>query len=95
MSEVCGAGWKVGYDRVRTPLRSWQAWPKVGEIVAALEACFALPEADRRALSMRAREHALRYDVDTVFAEHWLPALAELERRMADRAPVRIPARAA
>jgi glycosyltransferase involved in cell wall biosynthesis len=95
MSEVCGAGWKVGYDRVRTPLRSWQAWPKVGEIVAALEACFALPEADRRALSIRAREHALRYDVDTVFAEHWLPALAELERRMADRAPVRIPARAA
>ena len=95
MREVCDAGWKVAYDRVRTPMRSWQAWPRLDEIVAALEACYALPEAERRALSQRAREHALRYDADTVFAEHWLPALAELERRIADRAPLRIPARAA
>ena len=95
MSEVCGAGWKVDYDRVRTPQRSWQAWPKVSEIVAALEACHALPEADRRALSARAREHALGYDVDVVFEDHWLPVLAELERRIDARAPIRIPARAA
>jgi glycosyltransferase involved in cell wall biosynthesis len=95
MSEVCGAGWKVGYDRVRTPLRSWQAWPKVDEIVGALEACYALPEADRRALGRAAREHALGYDADAVFAEHWLPALAEIERRLADRAPIRVAARAA
>jgi glycosyltransferase involved in cell wall biosynthesis len=92
MSEVCGAGWKVGYDRVRTPLRSWQAWPKLDEIVAALEACFA---ADRAALSAQARAHARTYDVDVVFERDWRPALAELDRRMADRAPVRIPARAA
>jgi glycosyltransferase involved in cell wall biosynthesis len=92
MSEVCGVGWKVGYDRVRTPMRSWQAWPKLDEVVEALEACFA---ADRAALSARAREHAVRYDVDVVFDRYWLPALAELERRIADRAPVRIPARAA
>jgi glycosyltransferase involved in cell wall biosynthesis len=95
MSEVCGAGWKVGYDRVRTPLRSWQAWPRVDEVVAALEAAYALPAADRRALSNAAREHAQRYEADTVFEEHWLPALAEIERRLDDRAPVRIPARAA
>jgi glycosyltransferase involved in cell wall biosynthesis len=92
MPEVCGAGWTVGYDRVRTPLRSWQAWPKVDEIVAALEDCYAL---GRDALSQRAREHALAYDVDTVFETYWLPALEEIEQRIADRAPVRIPARAA
>ena len=90
MREVCGAGWKVGYDRVRTPARSWQAWPKLDELVDALEQCYA---ADRGALSARAREHALAYDVDTVFEEHWLPALAELEQRLEDRQPIRIPAR--
>jgi glycosyltransferase involved in cell wall biosynthesis len=90
MSEVCGAGWKVGYDRVRTPLRSWQAWPKVDEIVAALEECYALGQ---DALSQRARGHALAYDVDTVFETYWLPALEEIEQRIADRAPMRVPAR--
>ena len=44
MSEVCGAGWKVGYDRVRTPLRAWQAWPNVEEIVESLEQCYGLAE---------------------------------------------------
>jgi glycosyltransferase involved in cell wall biosynthesis len=92
MSEVCAVGWKVGYDRVRTPLRSWQAWPKLDEVVDALEACFA---ADRAALSEQARAHALAYDVDVVFERDWLPALAELERRIVDRTPVRIPPRAA
>ena len=50
MSEVCGAGWKVGYDRVWTPMRAWQAWPNVEELVESLEACYALPDADRREL---------------------------------------------
>jgi glycosyltransferase involved in cell wall biosynthesis len=93
MSEVCGAGWKVGYDRVRTPVRSWQAWPKVDELVAALEACYALPETDRDELSARARRHASAYDVDRVFEEHWLPTLETLEQRLQDRRPLRVPAR--
>jgi glycosyltransferase involved in cell wall biosynthesis len=93
MSEVCGAGWKVGYDRVRTPMRSWQAWPHVDELVAALEACYALPAADREALGARARAHASAYDVDLVFKEHWLPAMRELETRIEARRPIRIPAR--
>ena len=94
MSEVCGAGWKVGYDRVRTPMRSWQAWPKIDEIGEALEACYELSSSERAALSAQAREHALRYDVERVMEEHWVPALAELEQRFADREPLRIPARA-
>jgi glycosyltransferase involved in cell wall biosynthesis len=95
MSEVCGAGWKVGYDRVWTPMRAWQAWPDVEEVVASLEECYALPERDRRDLAARAREHALGYDADRVLVEHWLPALAEIERRLDDRRPLRIAARAA
>ncbi len=92
MSEVCGAGWKVGYDRVRTPMRSWQAWPKLDELVGALEECYA---ADRVALGEQAREHALTYEVDRVFDEYWRPALAEIEQRLENRKPIRIPARAA
>jgi glycosyltransferase involved in cell wall biosynthesis len=95
MSEVCGAGWKVGYDRVWTPMRAWQAWPDVEQIVESLEACFELSGQARDELSAQAREHALRYDADRVLAEHWLPALAEVERRLADRRPLRIAARAA
>ena len=95
MSEVCGAGWKVGYDRVWTPMRAWQAWPNVDEIVESLEACYALADADRRELAARAREHALAYDADRVLEEHWLPALAEIEQRLADRRPLTIAARAA
>ena len=53
MSEVCGAGWKVGYDRVWTPMRAWQAWPDVEEVVESLEQCYALSEDDRRELGAR------------------------------------------
>jgi glycosyltransferase involved in cell wall biosynthesis len=95
MSEVCGAGWKVGYDRVWTPMRAWQAWPDVEQVVESLEACFALAEEDRRELGARAREHALAFDADRVVEEHWVPALAEIERRLDDRRPLRIAARAA
>ena len=59
MSEVCGAGWKCGYDRVWTPMRAWQAWPNVEEVVESLEECYALSERDRLELRDRARAHAL------------------------------------
>jgi len=91
MSEVCGAGWKVGYDRIRTPARSWQAVPRVEEIVNALHECYA---ADHAQLAARAMAHAAGYDVDLVFERDWLPALRELEQRIADRQPLRVPARA-
>jgi glycosyltransferase involved in cell wall biosynthesis len=82
MSEVCGAGWKVGYERHWTDQASWQARPHVDELVAALDECYGLDAAARRDLSARAREHALRYDADRVLDEHWLPALAEVARRL-------------
>ena len=60
-----------------------------------LEACYALPEADRRgARRARPRARAALRRRHRVRA-HWLPALDAIEQRLADRAPIRIPARAA
>src|SRR4029077_19819242 len=82
MSEVCGAGWKVGYDRLWTDQSSWQARPRIEEIVESLEACYALDAASRSALSAEARAHALQYDADKVLDDYWLPALEEVVRRL-------------
>ena len=82
MSEVCGAGWKVEYEREFTPQMSWQALPHVSDIVDSLEACYRMPTAKRRALSVQARQHAERYDVRVVMEDHWLPALGEIEERL-------------
>jgi glycosyltransferase involved in cell wall biosynthesis len=82
MREVCGAGWKVGYERYWTDQSSWQARPHLEEMVESLEAAYAQPAAERAALSRRAREHALAYDADRVLEEHWTPALNALARRL-------------
>jgi glycosyltransferase involved in cell wall biosynthesis len=81
MREVCGAGWKVGYERYWTDQSSWQARPPVEELVASLEACYGASAAEREALSAQAREHALPYDADRVLDEYWTPALSALARR--------------
>jgi glycosyltransferase involved in cell wall biosynthesis len=92
MSEVCGAGWKCGYDRVWTDQASWQARPHIEEIVESLEACYRLDEKARGVLSVRAREHALQYDADKVLSEHWLPALNEIAVRLPGlEPPLRLP----
>jgi glycosyltransferase involved in cell wall biosynthesis len=87
MTEVCGAGWKVGYDRHWTDQGSWQARPRLEEVVESLEECYRLDERARRELHARAREHALAYDADRVTAEHWLPALQEVALRLPGLAP--------
>ena len=92
MSEVCGAGWKVGTRPRWTGQRSWQAYPDVGDIADALFDCYEMSDADRGALSAKAREHALAYDADRVMAEHMLPALREVEARIAERKPVTVTA---
>ena len=89
MSEVCGAGWKCGYERHWTDQGSWQARPHVEELVESLEECYRLDETSRQELSARAREHALQYDADRVLAEHWLPALNDVAARLPGLAPPR------
>ena len=85
MSEVCGAGWRIGYDRVWTPMRAWQAWPDSGRSSRASRRATRSPKPSAANSPPRARDHALRYDADRVLEEHWLPALAEIEQRLADR----------
>jgi glycosyltransferase involved in cell wall biosynthesis len=82
MSEVCGAGWKVGYERHWTDQSSWQARPHLDELVESLEASYALGAAERAALSAQARAHALAYDADRVLDEYWAPALSALAQRL-------------
>jgi glycosyltransferase involved in cell wall biosynthesis len=82
MPELVGHGWAVGGERWYDGSQgSFFSSPNVGEIVDALEAAYE----ERGGGSVKAREFALQYDAKTVFAEHWVPTLAELERRMDGR----------
>lgn len=87
MPEVCGAGWHVASRPQWTGQHSWQAVADVEHIVAALTEAYEMPAGDRRALSARARRHALRYDADTVLETFMLPALEEAWERFEARAP--------
>ncbi len=79
MPELVGAGWAVGgepWDDIDH--RAFYLNPSVPEIVFALEDAY--QKRDDASVRNRAREFALQYDADTVFAEHWLPALETLVR---------------
>ena len=96
MPEVAGdAGWKVGWRQRWTGQDSFQASPEVEDIVAALELAYGQSAKEKQARSDLARKHALGYSVPNVMSEYMLPALAEVERRFADREPVTLEAVAA
>ena len=79
MPELCGAGWTVQGDRwFNSPQTSFFKCPAVYEIVDALEKAY--EARGDTVLRERAREFALGYDADRVFAEHWVPALEVLDR---------------
>lgn len=79
MSELCGAGWKVGgdpwYDATQG---SFYRCPSVDGVEHAMrEAYEARGDGGLRA---KAREFALQYDADRVMDEFWTPVLTELDR---------------
>jgi hypothetical protein len=86
-SEVCGAGWKVGYSRYWTTQSSWQAHPDVDDITQALKAAHRRTDREIEAMEQQAREHALAYDVDAVMENHMLPALEQCAARFKAREP--------
>lgn len=92
MSEVCGAGWKVEWDREWSGQLSWQARPKVPDILESLEHAYRMPDGTREALSAQAVEHAAKYDADLVMDEHFLPALEAVQERFAAREPQEVAA---
>lgn len=79
MSELASAGWLVGGQEQWSEQNSLRLVPRIDDLT------WALGEAHTRAhrLAEPAREFALQYDIRRVFEEHWVPVLAELERRMA------------
>jgi glycosyltransferase involved in cell wall biosynthesis len=74
MSELTGAGWRVGGTRWWTEQSSFWLLPSVDELEAALEAAYTEASGMRDA----AREFAERYDTRRVFDEHWTGVLATL-----------------
>ena len=86
-AEVCGSGWKVGYEPYWTTQSSWQAHPKVDEIAQALKECHARQDNRVKVMADEAREHGLEYDADLVMERYMLPALEEVATRYQAREP--------
>jgi FkbM family methyltransferase len=89
MPELCGSGWKVGYERMwHDSQGGWAAVPRIGEIADAYEQAYE----KARDESMRAEAFAFAqdYDADLVVQKYWRPALAKfgelLEMKRADLA---------
>lgn len=82
MKEVCGAGWKVACKPYWTPQRSWQAVAEVEDIVTSLEAAYGQSATERKDMAAAARRHAMFYDADRVYQDHFLPALEEINHRI-------------
>lgn len=77
MAELCGAGWLVAGQRWwHHRHEAWWQVPFVTDIERALEDAYG--KARDPGIRQLAREFALQYDADRVWAEHWEPALAEL-----------------
>ncbi len=90
MTELCGAGWLVDGDRwYDGSQRSFQKVPRVADILDALEQAY--EHRGDVVLSQKAREFALGYDADRVFAEQWVPMM-ELLGRPREIAPLKLAA---
>lgn len=79
MPELTGAGWQVGGQPWYNE-SSGAMWmhPATDEILAAFEAAYEA-RGDQE-LRQKARSFALDYNADTVFEEHWVPALEALSK---------------
>jgi glycosyltransferase involved in cell wall biosynthesis len=92
MPELRGAGWLCNGQRTWVPRPSpgqgsWQSWPLVTSIVAALERAAHELRNPRRRQQLRedARTFALGYDADLVTERYWLPVLDRLFTKIEQR----------
>jgi glycosyltransferase involved in cell wall biosynthesis len=84
--ELVGAGWIVPVQPLwDAPHSAWYGMPLISGIVAALEAAYA--SRGDSTIAARAIAKASEYDADRVFAEHWQPVLAEMERLIGPKEP--------
>jgi glycosyltransferase involved in cell wall biosynthesis len=81
-TELLGDGWLIeGQPLWDAPQASWFHMPSVPGIVDALEQAYQRG----RGRSEKAQEFAKAYNADTVFEEHWKPALKVLESKALER----------
>ncbi len=85
--ELVGAGWLVEGLKTYTAIGSWQFKPSVPDIFQALVKCYRRTDREVADGAEKARSKALEYDIDKVFTEHMLPALAEVQKRVDARQP--------
>lgn len=91
MSELCGSGWKVDAQPYWHPFaHSWWHAPIIKSIDRAFERAY--KRARDPHLRTKAREFALGYDVEAVFAQYWKPAL-DMLAQFAGAVPVQPPSR--
>lgn len=83
MEEVGDVGWHVHGQHTYTYQGSYQVIPSIAEISDALEASYTQAARMRSA----AAAHGKKYDLETVVTDHWIPTLAEIERRIDERRP--------
>lgn len=82
MPELCGAGWKVGYEPYWHDMQGgWAAKPLIAEIAQAMEEAYKGAEALRDA----AAAFGMGYDADLVAGEHWAPTVERLRQALAER----------
>jgi glycosyltransferase involved in cell wall biosynthesis len=77
MSELCGAGWKVGgipWDHAMA--EAFWMKPDIDEIVYSLEQAYGNRDNDQ--LKMQARAFSVQYDVDRVMRDYWGHALEKI-----------------
>jgi FkbM family methyltransferase len=85
MPELCGSGWKVGYEPMwHDSQGAWAAKPRVGDIVDAyLEA---YDKARDEGMRADAWAFAQLYDADTIIEQYWKPVLDKFEQALTARA---------
>jgi FkbM family methyltransferase len=92
-AELCGAGWLAECQPhwSAQDLAWWHA-----PVISSIDGCWeqAYEHRGDEALRRKAREFAVQYDADLVFARHWVPVLGMLEQ-YAGAVPVRSQAGAA
>jgi glycosyltransferase involved in cell wall biosynthesis len=77
--ELLWAGWKVKGQKHWSPgLDSWRITANIDNATDALDAAYRAR--NNKTLKQEARRGALSLDTDRVFHNHWIPALAEIER---------------
>lgn len=85
--ELVADGWLVDGEPYMDYAQSSYLWkPAVAAVIDCLSEAY---DARTAVPSAKAREHALAYDCDRVWAEHWRPALKQLEARLPTLEPIK------